>query len=58
LLISRAKITSDAVTRSPKSVDGDAYLNSDSALTGEIRFHMGDDMPFTAKQWRFFAACS
>jgi hypothetical protein len=33
------------------SGDGDADLEPDGTLTGEIRFHMGDDMPFTAKRW-------
>jgi hypothetical protein len=33
------------------SGDGDADLEPDGTLTGEIRFHMGDEMPFTAKRW-------
>ena len=33
------------------SGDGDADLEPDGTLTGEIRFHHGDDMPFTAKRW-------
>jgi hypothetical protein len=31
--------------------DGDADLEPDGTLTGEIRFHHGDEMPFTAKRW-------
>jgi hypothetical protein len=33
------------------SGDGDADLETDDTITGEIRFHNGDDMPFTAKRW-------
>ena len=33
------------------SGDGDADLEPDGTLTGEIRFHHGDEMPFTAKRW-------
>ena len=33
------------------SGDGDADLEPDGTLAGEIRFHHGDDMPFTAKRW-------
>ena len=33
------------------SGDGDADLEPDGTLTGEIRLHHGDDMPFTAKRW-------
>ena len=36
------------------SGDGDADLEPDGTLTGEIRFHHGDEMPFTAKRWSFF----
>ena len=31
--------------------NGDADLEPDGTLAGEIRFHNGDDMPFTAKRW-------
>ena len=31
--------------------DGDADLEPDGTLAGEIRFHQGDDMPFTARRW-------
>ena len=31
--------------------DGDADLEPDGTLTGAIRFHHGDDMPFTARRW-------
>ena len=30
---------------------GDADLEPDGTLTGEIRFHHGDEMPFTARRW-------
>ena len=33
------------------SGDGDADLEPDGTLTGEIRFHHGDNMPFTARRW-------
>ena len=33
------------------SGDGDAEIEADGTLTGEIRFHLGDDMPFIAKRW-------
>jgi hypothetical protein len=33
------------------SGDGDADLEPDGTLTGEIRFHHGDEMPFTARRW-------
>ena len=39
------------------SGDGDADLELDGILTGEIRFHHGDDMPFTAQRWSISAAC-
>lgn len=29
--------------------DGDAQLEEDGALTGEIRFHPGDEASFTAR---------
>ena len=31
--------------------DGDADLEEDGTLAGEIRFHNGDDMPFIARPW-------
>ena len=31
--------------------DGDADLEPDGTLTGELNFHNGDDMPFIAKRW-------
>lgn len=33
------------------SGDGDADLEPDGTLAGEICFHNGDDMPFTARRW-------
>ncbi len=30
---------------------GDTDLVDDGTLTGEIRFHNGDDMPFIARRW-------
>ena len=33
------------------SGDGDADLAPDGTLIGEIRFHLGDEMPFTARRW-------
>ena len=33
------------------SGNGDAELAEDGTLTGEIRFHNGDDMPFIARRW-------
>lgn len=33
------------------SGDGDAELNEDGTLTGEIRFHRGDESSFTARRW-------
>ena len=33
------------------SGEGDADLAEDGSLTGEIRFHNGDDMPFIARRW-------
>jgi hypothetical protein len=33
------------------SGDGDAQLEEDGALTGEIRFHHGDESAFTARRW-------
>ncbi len=31
--------------------DGDAELEADGTLTGEIRFHRGDESAFTARRW-------
>lgn len=31
--------------------DGDAELEEDGTLTGEIRFHRGDESSFTARRW-------
>jgi hypothetical protein len=31
--------------------DGCAELRPDGSLTGEIRFHRGDDITFTARPW-------
>jgi hypothetical protein len=31
--------------------DGDAQLEDDGTLTGEIRFHRGDESAFTARRW-------
>jgi hypothetical protein len=31
--------------------DGDAELEEDGTLTGEIRFHLGDESSFTARRW-------
>jgi hypothetical protein len=33
------------------SGDGDANIAEDGSLTGELRFHNGDDMPFIARRW-------
>jgi hypothetical protein len=33
------------------SGDGDAQLEADGTLTGEIRFHRGDEAAFTALRW-------
>ena len=33
------------------SGDGSAELQQDGSLTGEIRFHNGDDSTFTARPW-------
>ena len=37
--------------------DGDADLEPDGTLAGELNFHHGDDMPFIAKRWSISAAC-
>lgn len=31
--------------------DGDVQLEEDGTLTGEIRFHRGDESAFTARRW-------
>lgn len=31
--------------------DGDAQLEDDGTLTGELRFHLGDESPFNARRW-------
>lgn len=31
--------------------DGDAQLEADGTITGEIRFHRGDESAFTARRW-------
>ena len=31
--------------------NGDADLEPDGTIAGELRFHHGDDMPFTARRW-------
>jgi hypothetical protein len=31
--------------------DGDAELEDDGTLTGEIRFHLGDESSFRARRW-------
>jgi hypothetical protein len=31
--------------------DGDADLEEDGTLSGEIRFHRGDESSFTARRW-------
>ena len=31
--------------------DGDAQLEDDGTLTGEIRFHLGDESSFAARRW-------
>ena len=33
------------------SGDGDAQLEDDGTLTGEVRFHRGDESSFTARRW-------
>ncbi len=35
----------------PVSGAGDAELDDDGLLTGEIRFHNGDDSTFKARRW-------
>lgn len=31
--------------------DGDAKIEDDRTLTGDIRFHLGDESSFTARRW-------
>jgi hypothetical protein len=33
------------------SGDGDADIEPNGTLTGEIRFHLGDEASFTARRW-------
>jgi hypothetical protein len=33
------------------SGDGDAQLEEDGTITGDIRFHLGDESSFIAKPW-------
>ena len=33
------------------SGDGDAQLEDDGTLTGDIRFHLGDESSFIARRW-------
>jgi hypothetical protein len=33
------------------SGDGDAQLEDGDTLTGEIRFHLGDESSFIARRW-------
>jgi hypothetical protein len=33
------------------SGDGDANIEPDGTLIGEIRFHLGDEASFTARRW-------
>jgi hypothetical protein len=35
----------------PASGAGEAELDEDGLLTGEIRFHNGDDSAFKARRW-------
>lgn len=35
----------------PACGNGDAQLEADGTLTGEIRFHHGDESSFTARRW-------
>lgn len=37
--------------------DGDAELQPDGSLQGEIGFHNGDEYSFAAKKWTFSTAC-
>jgi hypothetical protein len=35
----------------PVHGDGDAELGEDGTLTGEIRYHLGDEPTFKARRW-------
>ena len=35
----------------PARGDGDAQIEEDGSVSGEIRFHRGDDSAFTARRW-------
>jgi hypothetical protein len=35
----------------PVHGDGDAELEEDGTLTGEIRYHLGDESTFKARRW-------
>jgi len=35
----------------PVRGDGDAELAEDGTLTGEIRYHLGDESAFKARRW-------
>ena len=35
----------------PVRGDGDAELEEDGTLTGEIRIHLGDELSFKARRW-------
>jgi hypothetical protein len=39
------------------SGDGDAELQPDSSLRGEIRYRSGDELPLIAKRWTSSTAC-
>jgi len=39
------------------SGDGDAELQQDGYLNGEISFHNGDEYSFVAKKWTISTAC-
>jgi hypothetical protein len=39
------------------SGDGDAELQHDGSLRGEIRYRSGDELPFIAKRWTSSTAC-
>ena len=38
-------------------IDGEANLERDGTLGGELNFHHGNDMPLIAKRWSISAAC-
>lgn len=37
--------------------NGDAELQPDGSLHGEIRYRNGDQLPFIAKRWTFLTGC-